>query len=86
MSRPVHPDNARTDPGAAHAEVTAIGRPRELRPRGLRVRIAPSAPSAFSSNWQDAGFWFRKSWFKSTRGSDAAAHGCGSAFVQRTGV
>jgi hypothetical protein len=29
---------------AAHAGVTATGRPRDLKTRGLRVRIAPSAP------------------------------------------
>jgi hypothetical protein len=47
------------------------------------VRIAPSARDAHSFNWQDAGLWIRRSWFESTMGSYAAAHGCGLALVRR---
>jgi hypothetical protein len=32
--------------------VTATGRPRELKPRGLRVRIAPSVLDGIWGNWQ----------------------------------
>jgi hypothetical protein len=32
---------------------------------------------------QDSGLWSRESWFESMRGSLAAAHGCGFAFVRR---
>jgi hypothetical protein len=70
---------------AAHqAGVTATGRPRELKPRGLCVRIAPSAlryPLAQPAAALGSGP--RGSWFESREGSFAAAHGCGSAFVQR---
>jgi hypothetical protein len=55
-----------------------------------RLQVPPGAGSnpasptdAHSSNRQDNALWMRESWFESTVSSDAAAHGCGSAFVPR---
>jgi hypothetical protein len=44
---------------AAHAEVMATGRPGQLKPGRMRVRIPPSTLDAHWSNWQDTAFWSR---------------------------
>jgi hypothetical protein len=69
---------------AHHAGVKGIGIPRELRPRGLRVRLAPSAPDGHWGNMADPpGPGPGVSWFEARMASFAAAHGCGPAPVRR---
>ena len=69
---------------AHHAGVKGTGIPRELRPRGLRVRLAPSAPDGHWGNMADPpGPGPGVSWFEARMASFAAAHGCGPAFVRR---
>ena len=69
---------------AHHAGVKGIGIPRELRPRGLRVRLAPSAPDGHWGNMADPpGPGPGVSWFEARMASFAAAHGCGPALVRR---
>ena len=60
------------------------GIPRELKSRGLRVRLAPSAPDGHWGNLADPpGFEPGVSWFEARMASFAAAHGCGLALVRR---
>ena len=68
---------------AHHAGVKGTGIPRELKPRGLRVRLAPSAliPGGLLASHQGPEPWPR--WFDPSPGSFAAAHGCGLALVRR---
>jgi hypothetical protein len=69
---------------AHHAGVKGIGIPRELKPRGLRVRLAPSAPDGHWGNLADPpGSEPGVSWFEARMASFAAAHGCGLALVRR---
>jgi hypothetical protein len=69
---------------AHHAGVKGIGIPRELEPRGLRVRLAPSAPDGHWGNLADPpGPGPGVSWFEARMASFAAAHGCGLALVRR---
>src|SRR5437016_2069222 len=67
---------------AHHAGVKGTGIPRELRPRGLRVRLEPSAliPGGLLASHQGPEPWPR--WFDPSPGSFAAAHGCGLALVR----
>src|SRR6266702_6386740 len=68
---------------AHHAGVKGTGIPRELKSRGLRVRLAPSAliPGGLLASHQGPEPWPR--WFDPSPGSFAAAHGCGLALVRR---
>jgi hypothetical protein len=68
---------------AHHAGVKGIGIPREFKPRGLRVRLAPSAliPGGLLASHQGSDPWPR--WFDPSPGSFAAAHGCGPVLVRR---
>src|SRR5690349_12349117 len=69
---------------AHHAGVKGTGIPRGLRPRGLRVRLAPSAPDGHWGNMADPpGPGPGVSWFEARMASFAAAHGCGPALVRR---
>ena len=59
---------------AHHAGVKGTGIPRELRPRGLRVRLAPSAPDGHWGNMADPpGPGPGVSWFEARMASFAAA-------------
>ena len=68
---------------AHHAGVKGTGIPRDFKPRGLRVRLAPSAliPGGLLASHQGPEPWPR--WFDPSPGSFAAAHGCGPALVRR---
>ena len=68
---------------AHRAGVKGTGIPRDFKPRGLRVRLAPSAliPGGLLASHQGPEPWPR--WFDPSPGSFAAAHGCGPALVRR---
>src|SRR6185312_8231087 len=73
-------NGVRASGGARGSEAT--GRPREPKPRGMRVRLAPPVlmPAGPTGRTPRSGRGW--SWFESTAGS-AAAHGCDPAPVRR---
>ena len=79
----LNPGNGVRASGGAPCGSEATGRPREPKPRGMRVRLASPVlmPAGLTGRTPRSGCG--RSWFESTAGSDAAAHGCGPAFVRR---